>query len=220
MQVLDLTFSIVIVGNSHNPTIFTPDFLSQNDIVPKDWEINKQAPFLVSPLNTVFSYNTGISIQVNPTTLIINDAAPDGDIFPVPEIAKKIIKALPHVNYTAIGINIEKAKVFDDMEKAQSFSLNYLNLDKTNYNNKLVTSEYKLIYKFDDAYCNYSISQPQQFIRGSETYIAISSKGNFHRDLTEFKNNSERNNKIQEIINNYKNDQENYTKLYKMIFGE
>lgn len=220
MDILDLSFSIVIIGNSHNPTIFTPDFLVENNIIPKDWEINKQSPFLISPLKTMFSYFTGITIQVDPNALIISDLAPSGDIFPVPEIMEQIIKILPHVNYSAIGINFEKAKIFKDMAEANKYSLKYLNHEKTNYDDKLIASEYKLVYKLEDSFCNFSINQPQQFVNNKESHIAIGSKGNFHRDLTTLTDKSKKNKRILDIIKKFKNDQDYFNNIFNSVFGE
>ncbi|MES9896713.1 MAG: hypothetical protein ABW141_17655 [Candidatus Thiodiazotropha endolucinida] len=99
-------FSIVVLANDNNPTILNPDFLIRNGIVDPQWGWKlSAAPITTPPISTV-KYNDEISITVDTNKVDIVDAATRSpDESKIPHIVINYIKTLPHVRYTALGIN-------------------------------------------------------------------------------------------------------------------
>lgn len=107
-----IQFSVVISGETHNPTILNPDFLAVRNIVPSEWGWDT-GQVVTTPALSLVSYTNGLSITVEPSRLQIVDAgaaieggAPDSK---APEIARRYVGALPYVRYTAVGVNFLSA---------------------------------------------------------------------------------------------------------------
>ncbi len=108
-----IQFSIVISGETHNPTILNPDFLAIRNIVPNEWEWSTADQVVTTPALSVVSYTNGLSISVEPNKLqIIDPGVQVGDgpfSSKAAEIARRYVSTLPHVRYTAVGINFFSA---------------------------------------------------------------------------------------------------------------
>lgn len=100
-----LSFSVVVVAKNHNPSLLNPDFLQIRKIVPEDYELAE--PPLSTPVVAVVKYKQGIRIVVEMEKLQVLEAINGG--FPehlsAPLIASRYVRTLPHVRYTAVGIN-------------------------------------------------------------------------------------------------------------------
>jgi hypothetical protein len=98
-----LNTSVVVLAETHNPTILHPIFLLTQGIVPKDWQLAE--PPVCTPAISVAKFANGIVFTAELTKFQIMDNLPAGDS-PVPEMVVKYLEKLPHVHYTAVGINI------------------------------------------------------------------------------------------------------------------
>jgi hypothetical protein len=102
-----LNCSIVLAARTHNPSIINPDFLERTGIVLPEWGL-KVAPDPIStpPLSQV-AYEGGIRLFCDPGKVQIiddrNDITPETS--KVMAIAAAYVSVLPHVPYTAVGIN-------------------------------------------------------------------------------------------------------------------
>jgi len=97
-------FSIVVVAKNHNPTILNPDFLKINKIVPAEWQLARN-PICVEPMSQV-AFKNGITITAQLDRVIfLETVQSNNQDMTVPMIARKYIEILPHVEYTAVGIN-------------------------------------------------------------------------------------------------------------------
>jgi hypothetical protein len=96
----------VVLAQHHNPTILHPSFLRAQGIVPEDWELAGD-PICMPPLATA-SYANGIGFTVEPDKLQIVDNQPAQEVAgsPVPALLTAYVRALPHVRYSAVGINL------------------------------------------------------------------------------------------------------------------
>jgi hypothetical protein len=107
-----IQFSVVISGETHNPTILNPDFLTIRNIVPSEWGWDT-GQAVTTPALSVVSYTNGLSITVEPNKLqIVDPGAAVVDNAPnskAAEIARRYVGALPHVRYTAVGTNFFSA---------------------------------------------------------------------------------------------------------------
>jgi hypothetical protein len=108
-----LNRSIVVLAQAHNPSILHPSFLSAQQIVPSDWQIS-EAPVCTPPFSIV-KYANGIVFTAESNKLMILANVPnDGAL--LPDLALKYVKTLPHVHYSAVGINIAGCVKCDSAE--------------------------------------------------------------------------------------------------------
>ncbi len=114
-------FSIVVLAQAHNPSILNPDFLKNNGIIAPSFKPNNV--ICTPPLSQV-SYIEGLSIVAEFEKLQFIDIKKERIPFesPIPEIAIKYIKTLPHVQYTAVGLNFKAHYYCKDKEFAFFFS--------------------------------------------------------------------------------------------------
>jgi len=100
-----LNASVVVLAQQHNPTILHPSFLRLQDVVPADWEVAED-PISTPPFSVV-KYANGLvfAVETNRFQVIDNSPPADPRESRVAELAKKYIRALPHVRYTAVGVN-------------------------------------------------------------------------------------------------------------------
>ncbi|MEW6777508.1 MAG: hypothetical protein AB1405_14520 [Bdellovibrionota bacterium] len=97
--------SLVINAKNHNPTILNPDFLRYNKLVPESWELAGNP--VCSDLGAVVRYKEGVTILSQPEQIIFTEelAKKKYTDSVAPGIARQYVQLLPHVSYTAIGIN-------------------------------------------------------------------------------------------------------------------
>lgn len=102
-----LEVSAVVLAQNHNPTILHPSFLAAEGIVPATWEL-AAPPLSMPPLATI-AYTNGISFAADETRFLVRDIRPVGgrERFRACRLAQAYIDRLPHVPYTAVGINFQ-----------------------------------------------------------------------------------------------------------------
>lgn len=97
--------AVVLVAQSNNPSIINPDFLRHNKIVNAD--LSPQDNPITTPLFSQVKFEKGIVVNALPDRVIFQqtgDSLATEDIL-CPEIAKRYVEKVPHVPYSAIGIN-------------------------------------------------------------------------------------------------------------------
>jgi len=95
---------VVIIADAHNPTILHPSFLRAEGIVPTNWELAAEPP-ISTPAISIVRFANQISFVVDPNKFqVIETSSADGSS--IADLAKRYVKKLPHVHYSAVGINI------------------------------------------------------------------------------------------------------------------
>jgi hypothetical protein len=158
MSVIPLEFSIVVVGQDCNPTILNPDFLKYRKIVLEQWGWEVVNPPITTPAFATVSYNSGVTVKVEPTRfqVVDNKNAEDISQSKAVEIAQGYIRVLPHVRYTGVGINFRSLV---EMEQPDVFlKERFLKPGPwdTEYN-LLIGTSIKLVYSHDDGRLNLSL---------------------------------------------------------------
>lgn len=110
-------FSVVVAGKAHNPTILNPDFLRIREIVPEDWKV---AQTVTTPPFAMVRYENGLSFIVETEKLQVVDLGTAGapEKSHAPRIAGEYVSTLPHVRYTAVGINFQSVSEVPQPETA------------------------------------------------------------------------------------------------------
>jgi hypothetical protein len=97
-----LNSSVVILAKAHNPTILHPSFLSAQGIVPSDWELAENP--ICTPAISVVKYANNVVFTAELNKLMIRQDDPSADT-PVRRLALAYVEKLPHVTYSAVGVN-------------------------------------------------------------------------------------------------------------------
>jgi hypothetical protein len=118
---IELThFSIVVLAEANNPSILNPDFLKNNGIV--DPSFTPTTVFCTPPVSQV-AYSEGISIvaEFEKLQFIDEQSSRIPKASPIPDISSRYVRTLPHVKYTAVGINLSGHRPFETLDAAKSF---------------------------------------------------------------------------------------------------
>lgn len=105
MNVSVLNTTIVVLAQEHNPTILHPSFLVSQGIISKERKLIESP--LCTPAFALVKYDNGIVFNVETNRLQVADNKPPEDVrnSEAPSLTTKYIEALPHVRYTAVGVN-------------------------------------------------------------------------------------------------------------------
>ena len=172
-----LQFSLVVRGETHNPSILNPDFLSVQGIVPTSWKWESRQT-MTTPMASSVEYANHVSIQVTAESLQVVGEVEDGDSFSdkIPEVARRYVETLPHVRYTALGINFHSALSVGNPGE----SIRDRFMTDGPWRSEAVAAGVRLEYALSDGRLRISVDGGK---RGEEEAILVCA--NFHRDLTE-----------------------------------
>ena len=105
MKIHHVNSSIVILAEAHNTTILHPEFLKNQGVVPKEWSAS-EAPLCTPALSVVRYKNISLIADINKFQVVNSDEIVEPRIA---DLAARYIEVLPHVHYTALGINFTSA---------------------------------------------------------------------------------------------------------------
>lgn len=105
MQIGLVGFSVVVVAQSNNPTILNADFLQYNGIVGSSRALHGDP--VTTPVFSQVSFDEDLVVQAFPERIVFTQAASGmaPEDIDCPAIAKGYLKTVPHVPYTALGLN-------------------------------------------------------------------------------------------------------------------
>lgn len=210
METKLIDFSLVILANHHNPTILNPDFLNINQIVSDklQWKVIGQP--ITTPAFSVVEYSSKVTISVEPMKLQVTDIS-GSDIAKneICEIVSNYVRVLPHVQYTALGINFTMISIVDN---PTSYLIErFLKSGEWNGdNNHMKSVGFNFTYPLADGNVVFSIEEGFQNITKQPLII---SRANFHRDLSS----QDTTKKILELLGSIQNDWERFLKLHASI---
>lgn len=201
-------FSVVVAANSNNPTILNQDFLYHNGIVPKDWPLSINSPPIITPAFSQIIFDNGFKIMAEPNRVLFEQSGgqiQELDIICV-DIAKRYLLTIPHVPYTAIGIN---PKGYRMLQNQTSDTISGLLIKKgkwMNFNDVNPSFQLKAVYPYNDKILTVDIGE--NFVK-SESNINIPTmefNANIHRDLSGETNQQMRINKLLSILDSCHQD--------------
>ena len=114
MKLQTLSASVVVVAEEQDPTILHPAFLSSQGIVPAEWQLAEKA--VCMQVFAMAKYENGIVFALDPAHLQVIDSRPPADVrtSQVAQLASRYIEKLPHVHYSAAGINLDAFAPYSD----------------------------------------------------------------------------------------------------------
>jgi len=107
-------FSVVVSAENHNPTLLNDDFLKLREIIPPVFEL-AEPPFISQPVARLrYKQNVEITVDVNRIQFHQSLLGKEPTEPEVPDISSAYIRTLPHVKYTAVGINFAGFVMFEN----------------------------------------------------------------------------------------------------------
>lgn len=194
MKLEILNTSVVVLAKHHNPTILHPSFLASEDIVPSDWEIAE--PPVCTPVFAIVKYNNGIvfNVQENKFQVTDNKIKDDFRNSQVANFAYKYAEKLPHVLYSAVGINFNG---FIQCDQAEATIVEqFLKPKAADFNSCSPKAlGLRVVYNVPDARLRLSLDAGKVDIGSESERGGILLSANYHMDLPD----SNRENRIKEI---------------------
>lgn len=176
---------IVVVGQENNPSILNPDFLRYNDIVPKEWEV-AEPPVCVGPVSeVVFKSGMRITAEMARITFIEDVVDKPFDEVLAPSIVERYIATLPHVKYTALGINPKGHVLGVSREEVEGFLLHTLIVDGPwkAVDSKAPLVSVNLVYPLEECRLTMSITPTTYTRNPNQPRPALLFAANFHREV-------------------------------------
>lgn len=207
-------FSIVILAQAHNPSILNPDFLKNQNIVDPSFTPNN---VICTPPVAQVSYNEGISIIAEFEKLQFIDTVTSRIPYesPIQEIAKKYTIALPHVRYTAVGLNFMGHYRCKDKESAMLFLPNKF-LKQGNwstYGDGLPNVGLKFMYSIKNVRCTITMDTTELIKPNEHPQPIVGITANYHLDSINME-------EISSFISDWKTHYNHLSKIILDVFSE
>ncbi len=212
-------FSIVVTGEHCNPSILNQDFLRIEGIIPEEWQWELQGPPIVTPPLSNVSYDSGISIRVEPGRVMVVDKQFKGELeqSKTSEIVSRYIETLPKVRYTGVGINYKT--LIDMPDPVAALKERFLQTkccgDQTD---TVETISIKLGFPQRSGVLNLSCENAELKREVDDSVIStkgILVAGNFHRDCSGYPSADQ----VQDHISQWQKDYVVFTSTLSEIFS-
>lgn len=217
--------AIVTAAKNHNPTILNPDFLKRNKIVFEEgWEAEK---ILTTDVFSQVGFKNGFVITVDPQKIVFTDNGPSRSISKpllpsLDEIAIKYIDTLPHVKYSAVGVNFKAVVPFESQEESESFVRDKVISSGPwkEFAGGIKSAILKFVYPIASGTLNISMEPAtfQEKAGQSEQKNVMLISANFHRDISI--DSDEAIEKMKETIEGWKNDRDNFFEMINLFFKD
>ena len=201
-------FSVVIAANSNNPTILNQDFLYHNGIVPKDWPLSNNTPPIITPAFSQIIFDNGFKIMAEPNRVLFEqprDQIQELDIICV-DIAKRYLLTIPHVPYTAIGINPKGFRMLQNQTSDTISGLLIKEGDWMNFNDVIPSFQLKAVYQYNDKILTIEIGENSVKSESDINIPTMEFDANIHRDISGETNQQMRINKLLSILDSCDQD--------------
>ncbi len=207
MNVVLTAISVVLVADSNNPAIINPDFLRTNNILVEDLQV--QEPPITTPVFSQVIYQGGISVKAEPNRVIFEQVETGQSLQPAnivsPEMAKRYVEKVPHVPYSAIGINPTGIRYSIDGSK-EDLSRTLIDSGAwTSFKDMMPEIQLKTIYHYEKRKINLDIAEAKKLEQGGGEVPVIAFRANIHRDIKQ-KNQQDRFAELKSIINLWEDD--------------
>ncbi len=162
---------IVIVGQNHNPSILNPDFLWRKEIVSEETKHNEGSTFS-TPVASQCIFENGLQIISEPNRISFLKTGIETESPLCYDTAKKYLRIVPLVHYTAVGINFSG---FGD-----TFAPHNMLSDKSRNKYKGIdpSAEITLTYPLPDTAVNLTVKSTR--LEDKEKVVV---HGNFHHGI-------------------------------------
>ena len=205
--------SVVLAANANNPSILDLNFLRYNEIVNPAWQV--QGSPVLSPALAQVSFEGGLTVTADLKRVIFEQKT--GGKLVASEAAKRYLRQVPHVPYTAIGINPKfflrsTGEHLPLMESVVSDQGTWMS-----FKDVVPTVQLKLTYGYETRTISLDVIQLEQ-TTDDPPFSGILFQANVHRDV-DGPNAQARNKCIRSILDRWEDDLEDIRQLSKVLSG-
>lgn len=171
----------MVLAEAHNPTILHPAFLSAQGIVPPDWHL-AEPPFC-TPAMSVVKFSNQVVFTAELNKFMVRDDAPAENTL-LPGLALRYIEVLPHVHYSAVGVNFSG---FAECPNAESWLINRFLRPGPGNDDKIKPKSLamKLVYPVDNGILNLSCEGGEVGNMGERDPVpSLLITGNYHTSVS------------------------------------
>ena len=170
---------IVIVGQNHNPSILNPDFLWRHKIVAAETKLADKSPPFNTPMASQSTFENGLHIVSEPNRIsFVETDIKNGGLLCC-DTAKKYLRVVPLVHYTAVGINFFGFfSTRDDTFAPHDLLTDH---NRLQYEDVCPSAEITLTYPLADKTVNLTIRNSKLSSPGAEQKVVV--RGNFHHRI-------------------------------------
>ena len=177
-------FSVVLVASNNNPSIVNPDFLLNNGIITDLEPLRERS--IATPMFSLAMFKGNVNVKAEPNRVIFEQTGTPLTVDRVicAEIAKRYLKTVPHVPYSAIGIN---PKSYRTRSRALPSAVVHALIGRGTWmaqDSTVPTFGLKAIYQYPDRRIIFDASEGEAKIAG-ETSSVDFFEANIHRDIKE-----------------------------------
>lgn len=205
-------FSVVLVANSNNPSILNPDFLRYNDIVEPSLRV--EGTPITTPAFSQVTFEGGLSVKADPNRVMfeqVGDSLATENVI-CPEMANRYLQKVPHVPYSAVGIN---PKGFRVSSTAVPEKVSAALLDKgawLSFKDVQPDIHLKTIYKFEKRTIVLDVVEAKKQAKNGVEPLGILFQANIHRDIS-VTNQQNRITVVSNILASWKDDLSDFNAL-------
>ncbi len=198
-------FSVVLVSSLNNPSIMNPDFLRHNNIVESG------VPLQGDPISTPFyarvTFEGGLAVKAEPTRVIFEQDRKSltTKTITCPAMAKRYLETVPHVPYTAVGIN-PKGYRRSPPEVPEKVSTAFR--DKglwMSFKDVCPDIQLRVTYRYEQRRIALDVIEVKNQEGNASTIHGILFQANVHRDISAT-NQQERIEKMEKILQSWEED--------------
>ena len=206
-------FSVVLVATANNPSILDPDFLQYNEIVDPNWQV-QESP-VSNPAFAQVSFEGGLTVTADLNRVIFEQKA--GGTLVASEVAKRYLQQVPHVPYSAIGINPKFFLHSTGEHLSLMGSGAHDQGTRMSFKDAVPTVQLKLTYGYETRTIFLDVVQIEQ-TTDNPRLSGMLFQANVHRAV-DGPNAQTRNKLIRSILDRWEDDLEDISQLSKVLSG-
>ena len=176
-------FAVVLVAPSNDPSIINQDFLYRFNIVGPEFEV--QQPTISTPVLSHISFTRGLSVVSVPDRVVFSQSGNPLGVAEVvsPGVAKRYVERVPHIAYTAVGINPKAFRHSTVTNPANMSNALHDHGAGISFQGVVPEVQIKTNYAYSDRTIVFEVGESEGQIDGNAV-SGILFQANIHRDFT------------------------------------
>ena len=175
--------SVVLVGESNNPTILNPDFLARHVLPGHSGPASQASPPICTPVLARVAYDNGVKVQSEPHRVVFEQGPPASGLSRThtAQLARAYIQAVPHVRYTAVGVN--PSFLLDDEDSYLRFQHYLASALPMVHDQVTPTVHLKTTYSLPDRRISIESFEVRSTNDGAGRHASLLLRSNVHHDI-------------------------------------
>lgn len=213
---------IAIASKNQNPSILTYDFLKYSDIIPSDWQIAREP--IVGNQGSQVVFQNGITLTAQPEILSFVEIIGTKTINEIQaaNIAHNYVKALPSLDYQAVGIDIRGYITTPQLGEQEISAQSYVRTllapaPWQEIGNEPVKASIQLVFNLAQGKFSLGINEGLLYLSEQETIPIVLFNGNFSDQISGNKK-EERLESLHQLIDNWQADIATYQDIINNKF--